>query len=75
MYTCPNCTHNGWRVTRTHTVYEDIWVHDVQADGTYTEDGNDFGDTESTGAIFDIRCEECDLDAPADHPLWPTKEA
>lgn len=73
-FVCPQCGHNAWTVFRTHTLCETLTISNVDTDGMYTEDSNEFGDTIDTGEFGDITCAHCDSSAPANHPLWPEKE-
>jgi len=73
-YLCPACGHDEWSCWRTHTVYEEIKVSNVLPDGMYNENDSNFGDTEDTSDFYEIQCNACGEPAPANHPLWPTKE-
>jgi len=75
-FVCPHCGHDEWTIGRTHTLWEMFHVEAVQPDGSYEENAcSDFGETIETGAWEEITCAHCDSAAPANHPLWPEKEA
>jgi len=73
-FLCPHCGSNLWSVLRQHTLWEDFTLSKIQPGGDYEEEGSDFGETITTGEWEEITCTGCGKEAPANHPLWPTKE-
>jgi hypothetical protein len=74
-YLCPSCGSDEWIIGREHTLWEMFHVTDVTPAGMYEECTSDFGETIHTTDWQEISCAGCEKPAPADHPLWPTKES
>jgi hypothetical protein len=67
---CPACGSQKFTVQRVITVYQSLFIHAVEPDGTYYEDGDELGETLNTEDVDAAECQECGADVPLTH-LFP----
>lgn len=64
---CPTCGATKFRVQRVITVYQSVFIHAVETDGTYYEDGDELGDTLNTENFDAAECGGCGEAVPLAH--------
>lgn len=67
---CPACGSQKFRVRREITVYQTLFIHAVESDGIFYENGDELGDTLHTNNFDAAACKDCGKDVPLAH-LFP----